>query len=529
MNGERYGKCVNIGNCALADKRASIKVLAGQDFVCSECDKGLVAAVSSGGGNGGGGGGGGIPKNALIAGGALLMLLLVGLLGWRFIPTGGDGPIAPYSSILPPGEKPILRLGGSDTIGDKLAPALVEGYFREKLGCKDVSIEPEDDETTDVETIVSCDLNGRKIFVSVASHGTKTGFEGLGNDKYDIAMASDRIDDGQIKNLSNLGEMTDPSNEHVIALDGVAIISNPNIDVAELSLPQVAQIFSGQIKNWNEVGGPSQPITLHRRDDESGTWKFFKRKVLEAQGVEISSVAKKFESGSKLSDAVIGDPGGIGQVGLASAGRARLIPIAAVAGRPLIPNRLTIGTEDYALFRRLYLYTASKSDNKNVSDFLAYVASTAGQAIVEKKDFIQLSFDKPIPPPPLPAGAPARYAALVGNGAQLLPTTFKFNPDSFELDNRARADLARVADFLARSRTPANKLMLFGFADNQGDDLYNQGLSEKRAAAIASALAAPHGVNVVTVEGFGEALPARENLTNDGRQENRRVEIWVRN
>ena len=49
MVGERQGKCVNIGNCSLADKREPIVTTAGQDFVCPECGKSLLAATSPAG------------------------------------------------------------------------------------------------------------------------------------------------------------------------------------------------------------------------------------------------------------------------------------------------------------------------------------------------------------------------------------------------------------------------------------------------------------------------------------------------
>jgi len=69
--------------------------------------------------------------------------------------------------------------------------------------------------------------------------------------------------------------------------------------------------------------------------------------------------------------------------------------------------------------------------------------------------------------------------------------------------------------------------MLLGFADNRGGDEINQRLSEARARGVASALG-QRGVEPKTVRGFGKANPVADNVTPEGQEKNRRVEVWVK-
>lgn len=71
MVGDRQGKCVNIGNCSLADKREPLITTAGQDFVCPECGKSLVTATSAVSGNSS-------RRNVIVLGGGFALLALVG-------------------------------------------------------------------------------------------------------------------------------------------------------------------------------------------------------------------------------------------------------------------------------------------------------------------------------------------------------------------------------------------------------------------------------------------------------------------
>lgn len=517
MAGERAGKCVNIGNCSLADKRETIVTEPGRDFVCPECGKGLIAAMSIATA----GSGGGRSAGPLVIGGiAGLFALIAAGFAVRSCSsestTTASGSAAPVEITAEEGE-PVLRLGGSNTIGAKLAPALVTAYFKDQ-GCTDVASRSPAPE----QVILSCDANGRKLVATIAAQGTGTAFEGLAADTFDIGLASRKIKDEEARSLAKLGDMTAPSNEHVIALDGIAVIVHPSNPISTLTQDQVAAMFTGIVGDFGKAGGRAGKIDVYARDDKSGTYDTFKTLVLGT--TPLVADARRYEDSDKLSADVANDPDGIGFVGLSAIGSAKAVAIGPAGAVALLPNRFTVATEDYVLSRRLYLYSAQSSPRPDVAKFIEFANSAKGQAIVEATGFVPLTIRQA--ESTAPTGAPADYSALV-RGALRLSVNFRFRTGSSDLDNRGLKDLDRVTEFLASSSVQPDRLMLLGFADSRGSDTTNQTLSEGRAATVAAALR-QRGVAPGTVRGFGEAIPVADNSTAEGQEKNRRVEVWVR-
>jgi phosphate transport system substrate-binding protein len=124
-----------------------------------------------------------------------------------------------------------------------------------------------------------------------------------------------------------------------------------------------------------------------------------------------------------------------------------------------------------------------------------------------------------------PARAPKRYVELTSD-ARLLSSTFRFETNSSAFDNRAQRDLERVVQYLHMNGMNGAQVRVLGFADAQGDKTHNQELSRQRAAQVAAAFA-ERGISGVTVAAMGWAMPVADNATQEGRERNRRVEIWV--
>lgn len=524
MFGDRSGKCVNIGNCSLADKREVIVAKAGRDFVCSECGKSLIALTPATAGSSS-------RRNAILGIGAVALFGLIGGgVALRSCSGPGDNSAettsparsttvasAPGVSVPPvPSSEPLLRLGGSNTIGAKLGPALLVAYFKES-GCSDVkSAAPAAD-----ESVVSCSANGKNLSATVSAHGSSTAFRGLDDKTLDIGMASRRVTRAEAEKLKALGDMTSPANEHVLGLDGIAVIVHPGNRAAKLTVDQVAAIFSGVINDWKQLGGNAGKINVYARDDRSGTFDTFKALVLDK--TPLITDAKRFEDSAALSAAVANDPDGIGFVGLSTIGSAKAVAVGPTGATSLLPNRFTVATEDYALSRRLFFYTAQSSNKPDVARFIEFANSAKGQAVVEQTGLVPLTIRQERSA--VPTGAPSAYNGLVANALRL-SVNFRFRTGSSEFDNRSLKDLDRVTEFLASSSVNPDRLMLFGFADSRGAATLNQTLSENRAKTVAAALA-QRGVEPKTVRGFGSAIPVADNATAEGQDKNRRVEVWV--
>lgn len=154
---------------------------------------------------------------------------------------------------LPSEDKIVsLRLHGSNTVGESLAPALLEAYLKSK-GINDmVWVQGK----AQVERELQYIQDDHVYAIELHAHGSSTGFEDILNSQADMAMSSRKIKDKEVQLLRPLyGDLGLSGQEYIIGLDGLAVIVNPNNPVAHLSSEKLAKIFAGEIDNWSEVGG----------------------------------------------------------------------------------------------------------------------------------------------------------------------------------------------------------------------------------------------------------------------------------
>ena len=104
--------------------------------------------------------------------------------------------------------------------------------------------------------------------ISVTGGGSGTGIASLINGTVDIANASRQIKAEEIEEAQKNG--IEPR-EIVIARDAIAVIIHPDNPIDRLTLEQVAQIFRGEVDNWQELGGEDRPIVRVSRETNSGT------------------------------------------------------------------------------------------------------------------------------------------------------------------------------------------------------------------------------------------------------------------
>jgi phosphate transport system substrate-binding protein len=271
-------------------------------------------------------------------------------------------------------------------------------------------------------------------------------------------------------------------------------------------------------------------VHLYARNRESGTWETFDQIVLHAnrEPLSLSPSAERIEDSAELSDKVSRDPYGIGFIGLPYIRASKGLLISAV-NHAYFPTLYTVRTETYPLSRRLYMYAPRASANPEIARFLQFVGSTAGQKVVEQIGFVSLDVTPPAATElsAIVADLPTLYQHLFAQIGPHVPfeTTIHFRTDSAVIDSRGKDDLARILAYIASNKLSPQDLVLIGHADGTGPHGLNCTLSQNRAKAIAEELA-PFGLRAKTVTGFCESVPVAPNETEDGREKNRRVEIW---
>lgn len=415
----------------------------------------------------------------------------------------------------------LLHLCGSNTIGAKLAPQLSAEMLK-RMGATEVVVR---ENGAPNERVVQALLQRQPVRILISAHGTGTGFEGLAEHACDIAMASRPIKEKEADAMAQkgFGDMTSYQSEHVIATDGIAVIVNKSNPVEELSIESISALFAGRHDTWDELtAGFAGAVSLHARDDKSGTYDTFAHLVLKKE--KLAPEAKRFESNEELSDAVAKNMFAVGFTGLPYIRESKAIAVSDSGAAPLYPTVFSVSTEDYPLSRRLYLYTEQSPRNPTVGRFLEFALSTTGQRVVEEVGFISLI--PHLESPRLPDDAPERYVRSVAD-AKRFSLNFRFRFNSVELDTKSFRDLDRILEVLTQPEYRHRQVRLIGFSDSVGTPEACVGVALKRAGVVADYFI-KRGVQVA-VSAYGSAAPVASNATEEGRNRNRRVEVWLDN
>jgi phosphate transport system substrate-binding protein len=451
------------------------------------------------------------------------------------------------SSSTTDSSRGTFGIHGSNTIGERLMPMLIEGYSQSQFGARPVVrlSAPEEQEISLGRS------NAQSTVVQLHAHGSGTAAKSLTSGAAEIGMSSRPATEQEAQAIKTARrvDIRQAGNEHVLALDGLAVVVHPSNPVRMLTLDQIARIFGGEIKNWSAVGGSSAPITAYRRDDKSGTYDTFNALVLAPRKLRPGADVKTHESSETLSDEVFRDPNAIGFIGLPYINRNQAVSIGDVCGITSEPSTFGIKTEAYPLARRLFLYTAGEPRHPLARDLLRYALSDDAQATIKQAGFVEQSVElqsaanqqawlqalTTSPDAFLPKGKDlpsSGKATLASTAAKTRRTTLalRFERGSADLDVRARQDVSRFARYLKSPAAQGRQFVIVGFADSDGSWPLNLRLSGQRAASVGQALQQENvSVRPEQLVSLAYQAPVACNDSEDGRRKNRRVEIWIAN
>jgi phosphate transport system substrate-binding protein len=231
-----------------------------------------------------------------------------------------------------------------------------------------------------------------EVQIAVTGGGSGTGIAALINGTVDMANASRRIKAEERDEAEANG--IDPV-EHVVAGDAIAIVVHPSNPVEGLTIPQLAQIFSGEITNWRELGGEDRPIVLLSRESNSGTHVFFLEQVVRQGDIEDKTLFSPdtllMPSSEGISAEVRQNPNAIGYDGLGYVTPdQKVVAVALAAGEPAVmPALATVKDGSYPIARGLYIYTVGEPQGA-IRDYLDWIQGPEGQAIVKDLGFVPL-------------------------------------------------------------------------------------------------------------------------------------------
>jgi len=221
------------------------------------------------------------------------------------------------------------------------------------------------------------DANPGKV-LQVSGGGSGTGIAALINGTADLANASRPIKDKERKQLAK--RRSAEAQEFRVALDSLAVYVPATNEIASLTIAQLKSIFRGKTTNWKDVGGEDKPIILYSRENNSGTYAYFKEHVLDNE--DFAATAQTLPGTAAVINAVSKDPNGIGYGGIAYSEGVRTVNVAPTGGEPVEPTMENATSGKYPLSRFLNIYSVGEPSGI-AREYLDFVLSAKGQEVVE--------------------------------------------------------------------------------------------------------------------------------------------------
>ena len=218
------------------------------------------------------------------------------------------------------------------------------------------------------------------VYISYDAQGSSVGVKGVISGTYSLGAASRDLKDSEI---------ADGVKATAIALDGVAVVVNKGVPLDNISLDDLTKIYTGEIKNWKQLGGPDKEIVVINRDEASGTRDCFGEFTVKKVKKDFVGSAVIVTSNGDMVSKVGSIPYAIGYCGLGYLGQDP--GTKAVSVNNIKASESTIKNGTYPISRKLYV--VHKGDLKEGTfeyTFVQFLLSSEGQAIVAEEKFIRL-------------------------------------------------------------------------------------------------------------------------------------------
>lgn len=243
----------------------------------------------------------------------------------------------------------VVSIKGSDTLGAKLVPQLAESFRAKNNGVK----------------------------FEIAAEGSSTAFPALANGTAQIGMSSRKATTKEMTEARTKGVEL---KEVVLCYDMLIVVVNRANPIKNLTKAQVARIFTGQVKDWSEVGGAPGRISVYTRNTSSGTYKDWQGLAMNGRDYPASS--QKMAGHEQIAQEVAKNRNGIGYVGLAytKANGIHSVKVDGIAPTPA-------NAKKFVYSRPCYLYIPENAES-SAKSFIDFAVSPEGQKIIARVGFV---------------------------------------------------------------------------------------------------------------------------------------------
>lgn len=205
-----------------------------------------------------------------------------------------------------------------------------------------------------------------EVTVNYSGTGSGTGIQSTIDGTCDLGLSSRALKDE---------EKTNGAVENIVALDGVAVVINPANSVEDLTVEQIAQIFTGEITNWSELGGTDGEIAVFGREAGSGTRGAFEEIV----GVDNCKYTNEYSSTGDVIGNVASNPNAIGYASLSAVDDT----VKAVMVNGVAPSEDTVKDGTYEIQRPFVMVTKDGAELSEAAQaFLEFAMSEDAADII---------------------------------------------------------------------------------------------------------------------------------------------------
>jgi phosphate transport system substrate-binding protein len=223
------------------------------------------------------------------------------------------------------------------------------------------------------------------VVIQVSGGGSGTGIAALLNGTTDICEASRDMKEKEYQLAEKAG--IEPYRVSV-ALDGIAVFLNEANPLEELSTAELKAIYTGVITNWQEVGGVDQKIILYGRENNSGTYAFFKEHVLDKE--DYAAETQTLPGTAAVVNAVAKDEFGIGYGGIAWASGVKFAKVRSEEDSvAVLPTEESVSSGEYPISRELYWFFNGKPTGE-LKKLVNWALSPEGQKVAAEIDYVPL-------------------------------------------------------------------------------------------------------------------------------------------
>jgi len=222
--------------------------------------------------------------------------------------------------------------------------------------------------------------------VQVTGDGSNTNIAALINGGTDICMASRPMKPEEFEQVK--AKRAAEVKEVPVALDGIAIYVHEKSKVRSLTVDQIKQVYQGKITDWKALGGAKGPIIAYSRENNSGTYEYFKEHVLAKE--DFAANIQSMPGTAAIVNAVAKDVQAIGYGGIAYAKGVRAVAVSPKKGKASVaPSQAAVVSGKYPISRKLFLYTAGEPTGLT-AEFIAWALSADGQKICQEVGYFPL-------------------------------------------------------------------------------------------------------------------------------------------